>query len=142
MESKIEETFSLQWALLETLKGNTVRHLEFTTGDAVSAKENDSDIVEFEDGCAMNAEEFWADLREFTGDVDFSTGWHLTEKVIPRVPEHHRGSVCLKDVKVGDLIDMDAGLFLRKNESTWSQIDGGYGIECSEDDVKGWLYGS
>ena len=47
--------------------------------------------------------------------------------------------VKIEDVKVGDYIDMEAGLFLRRNQYSWSQIDGGYGLEVTESDVIKWI---
>ena len=43
------------------------------------------------------------------------------------------------DVKVGEYIDMEGGCFLRRNVVSWTQIDGGYGLEVNESDVKEWL---
>lgn len=45
----------------------------------------------------------------------------------------------IENVKVGEYVDMEAGLFLRKNEGSWTQIDGGYGLEVPKSDVKKWL---
>ena len=47
--------------------------------------------------------------------------------------------VKIEDVNVGEYVDMEAGLFLRKNADSWSQIDGGYVLEVPESDVKVWL---
>jgi hypothetical protein len=58
----------------------------------------------------------------------------------PKVADHFRDDIVnLEDVKIGEIIDMEAGLFLRKNKNDWTQIDGGYGLTVSEEDVKGWL---
>lgn len=44
------------------------------------------------------------------------------------------------DVKVAETIDMEAGCFLeRKPDNVWVQWDGGYGIECTEAEVREWL---
>ena len=44
-----------------------------------------------------------------------------------------------EDVGVGEYVDFGAGCFLRRDENRWMQIDGGYGLEVTEDDVRGWL---
>lgn len=48
--------------------------------------------------------------------------------------------VIYDDVKVGETIDMEAGVFLeRKMDNVWIQWDGGYGIQCTQDEVAQWL---
>ena len=48
--------------------------------------------------------------------------------------------VNIEDVKLGEHIDMEAGCFLRRNQDkTWTQIDGGWGLEVPESDVIKWL---
>ncbi len=43
------------------------------------------------------------------------------------------------DVKVGETVDMEAGLFLRREVENWSQLDGGYSVACSDEEVRKWL---
>ena len=57
-----------------------------------------------------------------------------------KVAEHFIwDGVKIEDVKAGEYVDMEAGLFLRKNADSWTQIDGGYGLEVPESEVKKWL---
>ena len=43
------------------------------------------------------------------------------------------------DVKVRDYVDLGAGGFLRRDEDRWMHIDGGYGLEVTEDEIRVWL---
>lgn len=43
------------------------------------------------------------------------------------------------DVKIGQTVDMEAGLFLKRTNDGWLQIDGGYSVQVSDDEVRTWL---